>query len=578
MKLKNAKGNVKIILCIAVVILIIIIGIIVLKYAKKEENIQINKQEPYEYFNLYSADGTVGVIDKTGKVLIKSEYTEIYIPNQFKDVFFCFKNDEEYTVLNSKGEDIFENFENVSPITISDTTLEMEKEVLVYSENEKYGLVDYSGKKLTEPIYDEITSLANKPGFIQVKKDDLYGVLDSKGKIIINIKYNSVKGDGYCSQVDEYAKTGYIISEKTDTGIIYGYINYKGKVLIEPKYESITRALEYDKEDIYLIVMENGKKGVIRNKKVLIKPKYQAINYYNVSKIFIVNRNQKYGFYDANGDQILNAEYESYTVAGNYISVSKDDNMRLYDLHGNLVNTNTYKSIIETGNSSYFIAQDENGYFSIISKDVQIDNKYTNISYAFDNFFIFTNEEGLSGLLNVYTGIEIQPTYEYIIVLENAKALEARKADEVDIYSENIEKVLSMKNGVVESIDNNYFAIYSNEDLKYIDNTGKIVENTEVYKNLKLYSYKSDDGKWGFKDSSGKIIVDCKYDMVTELNEYGFAGIYQEGKWGVIDSSGKVIVVPTYELETYYSPKFIDKYLIENLDNLHVIEVKNGEK
>ncbi len=577
MKLKNAKGNVKIIFCLVIVILIIIIGIIVLKNTKKEDDVQLNKQEPYEYFNLFSADGTVGVIDKTGKILVKSEYTEIYIPNQSKDVFFCFKN-EEYTVLNKEGKDIFKNFENVSPITISDTTLEMEKEVLSYSENGKYGLVDYSGKKLTEPIYDEVTSLPNKPGFILVKKDNLYGVLDSKGKVIIEEKYNSIKGDEYCSEVDNYMKTGYIISEKTDTGIIYGYVNYKGKMLIEPKYESITRALEYDNEDIYLIVMENGKKGVIKNKKVIVKPKYQSINYYNVSKIFIVNRNGKYGFFDINGSQILDVEYESYTVAGNYISVSKDNNMRLYDLHGNLVNTNTYKSIQETGNPSYFIAQDENGYFSIISKDVQIDNKYTNISYAFDNFFIFTNEEGLTGLLNVYTGIEIQPTYEYIIVLENAKALEARKSDEVDIYSENIEKVLSMKNGVVESVSDKYTAIYSNTDLKYIDNTGKIVENTEVYKDLKLYSYKSDDGKWGFKDVSGKIVVDCKYDMVTELNEYGFAGIYQEGKWGVIDSSGKVIVVPTYELETYYSPKFIDKYLIESLDNVHVVEVKNGEK
>lgn len=577
MKLKNAKGNVKIIFCLVIVILIIIIGIIVLKNTKKEDDVQLNKQEPYEYFNLFSADGTVGVIDKTGKILVKSEYTEIYIPNQSKDVFFCFKN-EEYTVLNKEGKDIFKNFENVSPITISDTTLEMEKEVLSYSENGKYGLVDYSGKKLTEPIYDEVTSLPNKPGFILVKKDNLYGVLDSKGKVIIEEKYNSIKGDEYCSEVDNYMKTGYIISEKTDTGIIYGYVNYKGKMLIEPKYESITRALEYDNEDIYLIVMENGKKGVIKNKKVIVKPKYQSINYYNVSKIFIVNRNGKYGFFDINGSQILDVEYESYTVAGNYISVSKDNNMRLYDLHGNLVNTNTYKSIQETGNPSYFIAQDENGYFSIISKDVQIDNKYTNISYAFDNFFIFTNEEGLTGLLNVYTGIEIQPTYEYIIVLENAKALEARKLDEVDIYSENIEKVLSMKNGVVESVSDKYTAIYSNTDLKYIDNTGKIVENTEVYKDLKLYSYKSDDGKWGFKDVSGKIVVDCKYDMVTELNEYGFAGIYQEGKWGVIDSSGKVIVVPTYELETYYSPKFIDKYLIESLDNVHVVEVKNGEK
>ena len=199
---------------------------------------------------------------------------------------------------------------------------------------------------------------------------------------------------------------------KTKNGIIYGYIDYNGKVLIEPKYESISRALEYEKDDIYLIFMDNGKKGVIKNDKIVIKPRYQSINYYDATNIFIVNKNGKYGFFEADGNEILKTEYESYSVAGNYISVKKDDKSMLYDLHGNLVNTNTYKSILETGNSSYFIAQNEEGYYSIISKDVQIQDKYTHITYAFDNFFIFTNEDGLSGVLNVYTGIEIPAEYD----------------------------------------------------------------------------------------------------------------------------------------------------------------------
>lgn len=572
MKIKDDVGNIKIIASIIAVIVVIIIGIIIFGLTRSKV-VEVIEQDPYEYFPLYSLDGTVGVVDRTGNILINSEYTNIYIPNQAKDVFFCFK-DEEYSILNSKGKDIFTDYESVSPITISDTTLEMEKNVLCYEEDGKYGLIDYSGKKLTEAIYEEVSSLKNKPGCIQVKKDGLYGVLDSYGNTIIDIKYNSVKGDEYSSEKDGYLKTGYIVSEKTSTGIIYGYINYNGKMLIEPQYESISRALEYENDDIYLIVMQNGKKGVIKNKKIIIKPNYQSINYYNVSKIFIVNKNGKYGFFDEDGSEILKAQYTSYSLAGNYISVEKDENMMLYDLHGNLVNSNNYKSILETGNSSYFIAQDENGYYSIISKDTQIANNYTNIVYAFDNFFVYTNEEGLSGVLNIYTGIEIEPIYDYIIVLEDARALEARSGSKVDIYSENIEKVISMENGIVENVSGDYFAIYSENDLTYIDKTGNVVSNTEVYKDLQLYSYKAEDGKWGFVDANGNVVVNCKYDIVTELNEYGFAGIYQEGKWGVIDENGNVIVVPTYEIETYYTPKFIGKYLVEELDDVHCNEME----
>lgn len=575
MKFKEESGKIRIVSAvIAIIVVIIILGIIVIININKDKAVETIQKEPYEYFNLYSLDEKVGVIDKEGNTIIESNYTNIYIPNPSKDVFFCFTNDEDYRVLNSKEKDIFENYTSVMPIIVSDTYLEFETKVLSYEENGKYGLVNFEGKKVTDAIYEDISSLVNKPGCIQVKKDGLYGVLNSEGKTIIDIKYNSIKGDEYSSGEDGYLKTGYIVSEKTSSGIIYGYIDYNGKMIISPKYEDISRALEYDTNDIYLIFMDKGKKGVIKNNKIIIKPRYQSINYYNNSNVFVVNKNGKYGFYEENGKEILKPEYESYSIAGHYISVKKDDKAMLYDMHGNLVNTNTYKSMLDTGNPSFFIAQDEQGYYSIISKDVQIEDKYTNISYAFDNFFIFSNEEGKSGVLNVYTGIEVPAEYDYIILLENANALEARKGNIVDIYTEDIEKILTMSDAVVEKVGQEYTAIYSSNELKYIDSKGNIVSNTEVFKDAKLYTYQAEDGKWGFTNKEGKVVVDCKYDRVTELNEYGFAGIYQEGKWGVIDSAGNVIVVPSYELETYYSPKFVGKYLLEQLETVYCTEIE----
>lgn len=573
MKFKNENGNLKIIIAVVIVVLAVVLGTIILKLTSKK-TVETIAQEPYEYFLMYTTNEKVGVIDKSGNEIIEPIYTNIYIPNQAKDVFICFTDDENYKVLDSKGKDIFANYESVYPIVISDSTLEMEKNVLSYEKDGLYGLIDYSGKELTKPIYDSVSSLTNKPGCILIEKDGLYGVLDSKGNTVIEPKYNTIKGDEYSSETEGYTKTGYIVSEKTNTGIIYGYINYEGKMLIEPKYELITRCLEYDEDDVYLIFMNNGKKGVIKNKKIIIKPKYQSINYYNVSDIFVVNKNGKYGFYKNNGDEILEPIYTEYSLAGNYISVKKDDSMMLFDIHGNLINTNNYKSIIETSNPSYFIATDEANHYSIISKDVQIQDNYTNITYAFDNFFVYTTEEGKSGVLNIYSGVEVEPEYDYIIVLENAKALEARKENKVDIYSEKFEKVLTMEDAIVEKVSEDYFSIYSDTEKKYINNTGNIVENTEVYKDLKLYSYQADDGKWGFVDSQGNIIVECKYDRVTELNKYGFAGICQDNRWGVIDSSGNVIVIPSYEIETYYEPSFVGKYLLEEGETTYCQEVE----
>ena len=570
------RENAKWIILTIIVLIMILIGIFVIK-ANMKKPVETIVEDPYEYFTLGSGD-KIGVVNREGKIIIEPKYMSVYIPNHSKDVFVCFTDDSTYEVLDKSGKDIFTSFESVYPIIISDTTLEMEKQVLSYEENGKFGLIDFEGKKLTGAIYESVASLKNKPGCIQVKKDGLYGVVDSKGKTIIEPKYNSVRGDEFSTEKDGYLKTGYIISEKTNTGIIYGYIDYEGKMLIEPEYESISRCLEYEDEEVYLVFMQNGKKGVIKDSKVIIKPRYQSVVYYDVSNIFIVNKNKKYGFYNNEGDEILKPSYPEYSVAGNYISVKDEKgNMMLYDIHGNVVNTNTYKSIIETNNPSYFIAQDEQGYYSIISKDFQIGNKYTSITYAFDNFFVVTTEENLYGVIDVYAGLEIVPEYDVIIPLENVHALEARKGSTVDIYSEKIEKIITMENAVVEAINKDYVSIYSNTELEYINKVGEIVPNTEVYKDLKLYSYQADDGKWGFVDKAGNLVVDCKYDVVTELNEYGYAGIFQENKWGVIDENGKVVVVPSYELETYYSPTFIGKYLLEEGESIFCTEIQENQ-
>ena len=563
---------------IPIIVIIVVLIIILMNVFKKEDKIVYQVEKiPYEYFVLYGKN--TGVVDKKGNIVIEEKYNNIYIPNPSKDVFVCFTDDEyNYEILNKKGEKIFKDYENVYPIMISSDSNEAEKYILSYQSGEKYGLIDLDGNKITDAIYEEIKSLENRKGNILVKKDGLYGVLDEKGNVIIDTLYNSVRSDEYSSERDDYRRTGYIVSEKTSKGIFFGYVDYSGKMLVEPKYELVSRFPEYEDEDIYLYFMDNGKKGVIRNNKIFIDAKYQQISYNSTSNIFVVTKNNKQGVLNQDGKEILPLQYTNCQILGDYISVKKDDQMLLFDLYGNLVNTNNYRSIQPTANSYYFIAQGDNGFYSIISKNGQIENNYTNISYAFDDFFIFSNVDGKYGVVDAGTNtVEIEPTYEYIIVLDNSNILEAKSESAIDIYSNILAKVLTVENGIVEKISDRFYAVYSDKELKYINNEGAEVENTKIFNDRKLYSYQDVEGKWGFVDKDGNIKVDCKYDRVTELNDYGFAGVLQENKWGVIDENGEVIVVPGYdkkEINTnYYDPKFIGKYLLQTDEMSYCVEV-----
>ena len=71
---------------------------------------------------------------------------------------------------------------------------------------------------------------------------------------------------------------------------------------------------------------------------------------------------------------------------------------------------------------------------------------------------------------------------------------------------------------------------------------------------------KKENGKYGYVDKNGNVIVDYIYDDATEQNEYGFAAVKQNGLWGSIDKDGKIIINPEYNLDNYLKINFIGKW------------------
>ena len=75
---------------------------------------------------------------------------------------------------------------------------------------------------------------------------------------------------------------------------------------------------------------------------------------------------------------------------------------------------------------------------------------------------------------------------------------------------------------------------------------------------MQMYAKKI-NGKWGFVNEENKLIINNEYDMVTEFNKYGFAGIKKGGKWGVVNIKGEIIQEPIYSFK-WENPSFIGKY------------------
>lgn len=560
--MKSKKG----LIIFLIISLIIFIFICYNVFSKKDKyNINFEEINQRQYF--LDFDEKYGVINKDGEEIIDTNFDMIQIPNPSKDIFVCMSNynaetgSYETKIYNKNREELFTNYEKVEAISRQESldNIPYEKSVLKYKENGKYGLINLSGKKITKPIYDDIQALEYKEGMLTVKQNDKFGIININGDEIIKVKYDGIQADQYSLNENHNKKAGFIVSIKTNDGYKFGYINYKGKTLLETEYNEIAR-INYinDDESVYLVAFKNGQAGLFKNKSKVLENEYEDIQFDNINNLLILQRNGKQGVSDLDGKKIIQLKYDNIIITGNSINAQKGEEVTVFNSEGEQFKNSNFISVLETDNKNYFITIDKNENYGVIDKDdnVIIDNKYTFIDYLFDNYFVAQNEQKI-GIVDDKGKEVIKFDYDVLQKIEGTDLIQGIKNENIDLIDKNMKKILTMKNAQID-IKENYIKIYNSEDRKYLQYDGKEVSNINVIKEAKLFAKKSNN-KWGFVDKNGNIKIQYTYDMVTELNEYGYAGIKLNGKWGVINSEGKIIQEPIYDLQEL-EPQFIGKY------------------
>ena len=395
---------------------------------------------------------------------------------------------------------------------------------------------------------------------LKIKKDDKYGVIDISGNEIIKPEYNSIIADGYYDQNSKYEKAGYIINIRTDEGYRYGYINCKGKQTLDTMYTNIKRLTDIkDDSNVYLITYKNGQAGLLKNGQTIIQNEYEDIEYDSTSQMLSLQKNAKQGLYDLSGNMVLPIQYEELTFAGKYINAKKDNKLLVFDLAGVLQNDDSYKNVISVDDGKYSITTNRSNYYGVIdsNKAVVIENKYSYIEYAFDNYFI-VSQNGKSGVINTNSNVAIPIEKNVVQNIKGTNIIQTldSKTNVSEIYNKKMEKISTQKDAHIY-IEDKYIEIISADNIEYFDFDGNKKEANQIFDN-EVFA-KEQNGKWGYVDKNGNTVLDFKYDMATNINKYGFGAIKQNGKWGVVDSKAKIIKEPVYKL-TSYKPNFIGEY------------------
>lgn len=184
-------------------------------------------------------------------------------------------------------------YDEISYVTDSQTFL--------VTANKKVGLFTKDGKRKIDLAYDKITSMGQDSKLYAVETNNMHGVVDENGKIIIYPQYNQV-GTDVSSFSYSNTKNGYILMNKlipVKNGDLWAFFDTSGQKVSDGfKYQCIGCSSVKSGNNIYPLLQ---------------------IPEYNV--VVVSDEEGKYGFMDTTGnDAILNFLFDEM-----YIKVSEGE-------------------------------------------------------------------------------------------------------------------------------------------------------------------------------------------------------------------------------------------------------------
>lgn len=260
----------------------------------------------------------------------------------------------------------------------------------------------------------------------------------------------------------------------------------------------------------------------------------------------------------------LYARYdELFEISNGLMVVKKDDGYGLADSKGMLVLEPVYEELYPFSEDGFMLAKQE-GIYIYIDSDGQRrllpETNYTDLGMMINDRTVAANN-GKYGYLDE----KLQPVTEFqwdkLTLIEkgvgagllNGKWALLDKDGETRteyIYDDVIIDtygLCSKQQRVFVKQQNAYYMV---------DKKGETIGELQ-FENAKpftddQYAAVCMNGKWGFVNEDGELIIECTYDDAQSFQN-GFAAVCVDEKWGYIDENGHLVIEPQFEKVTAIS-------------------------
>lgn len=448
---------------------------------------------------------------------------------------------------------------------------EDKKKVKSYSyytvyENGKFGVINNEGETVINPEYTEIVLIPNKdvPMFICTydlnDQDGTYKtkVINQKNEEIFK-EYSKVEAiDNFDSKQNIWYEDDVLRVEKDGK---YGLINFEGKEVLPCDYDEIT-ALKGVTNN--LLVKKDGKVGLVNEKgQTIVNTEYKDIKtlkegYKN--EYIIVNDNNQYGIISTTGTVIIEPKYEDVKYLNNseMFAIKDAGVWKLINKDNQILIDGGYDNIIEAKGENVVV--EKGGKYGVVTtkNEEKIPVEYEQIKYTFSIYYI-AKTGGKYGIINLNNEQVKDFNYINMDYVEKGDFIQADVSDtETVIFDNNLSEKIS---GIVSEInqEKGYIKVYTNNEYKYYNFKFEEKKSSDILTSNNLFLSKK-DGKYGYVNKEGKVIVDYIYEDGTEQNSCGFAAVKKDGVWGSINKVGTVELEPSVNLDSNIYTTFIGKW------------------
>lgn len=331
-----------------------------------------------------------------------------------------------------------------------------------------------------------------------VLEDEFWGYIDEKGNYIVQPVYNAAKdfssGIGLIKNLDEWFyvnKNGNIINTAND------YIaNY-------PFSEGLARA---QRHNIWGYIGAEGD--------FVIKPQFIDAEDFK-DGLAAVKRGSVWGFIDKVGDYFVEPQFLAVRNFNSDVAMVKTPTGWKY--------MNKQKEIFPQNNEYEAIKEFSNGMAAV-------------------------RQGKFWGYVDPFGTLKIKPQFHDAEIFSNGFA--AVKIGNLWGYiNTNGEFIAEPQFEIAKEFSGDMALVRQDGQYFFINSAGEEVGKNSDY--IIKYNFSEGlskviyQGKWGFIDKSGKIVIEAVYEKVEDFRN-GYAAVLKDGKWGFINKKGEIVIECKY--------------------------------